>query len=232
MTLFSASEMIRLCPQLEQFTVRFRSDYVIAPEASVPAEPTSMAENHCLRTLTIRAEEDCSPFLHWLTLPALTEFVCFFYDEFEAESLPFVHQALLDFFTRSRCKLQNLKLSDCRFSASPFLECLEHETLQTIQALDISYHPKLTDDMLIRLADLPTPPRVLLPKLTHLTLEMCLAARRGMLGKMVFSRCCSPGHEAERLKSLKLTVEKFSKADKNFIEQATVEGLDASIKID
>ncbi|KAF8644280.1 hypothetical protein AX14_009441 [Amanita brunnescens Koide BX004] len=68
--------------------------------------------------------------------------------------------------------------------------------------------------MPIRLADLPTPPRVLLPKLTHLTLEMCLAARR-----------------AERLKSLKPTVEKLSKADKNFIEQATVEGLDTSIKI-
>ncbi|KAF8631936.1 hypothetical protein AX14_010876 [Amanita brunnescens Koide BX004] len=203
MTLFSASEMIRLCPQLEKFTVNFSLEYADV-DSHIPREPTSIVENHRLRRLSIRVEEDCSPFLHSLTLPSLTQFDCSFFNDLNDEMLPFTHQALLEFLTRSKCKLQKLKLGDCKLSAPAFLECLAHETLETIQSLDISHHPKLTDDILIHLTDLPTSPRVLLPKLTHLELEMCLAARRGMLGKMVFSRCCSPGHEAERILKMRL----------------------------
>jgi hypothetical protein len=39
----------------------------------------------------------------------------------------------------------------------------------------------------------------------------------------VFLRCRLPGHGAERLESIKLTVEKLSKVDKKFIEDATAD---------
>ena len=235
MACFSALEMVRQCPQLEELSVSLNPD---DPDHIIPRGPR--VENYHLQKLSIGIYEDCSSFLDSLKLPALTELmsslISSFFDDLEEDpgAVPFTDRSLLDFLTCSKCKLKKLKLSDCMFTDSVFLDCLAHESLETIEALNIEYRPKITDHVLSRLTDLPSPPapRVLLPKLTHLTLEMCLAASPGMLGDMVYSRYFSQ-ERAEQLEFLSLKVrDELSEEDKDIIEGAIEEGLDTSIVIE
>ena len=233
MTVSSASEMIRLCPQMEEFSVHLEQDHefmAMVADSHVPRG--SRVVNYHLQKLSISVEGDCSSLLDSLALPALREFLSFFYEDLDYAALPFTCHSLLAFLTQSKCKLKELRFYDCRFIDSAFLECLAHESLETIEVLDIAYNPKFTDPVLIGLTDLPSLPahRVLLPKLTHLTLKMCLAsASPGTLGGMLLSRYCSREHEApvERLESLSLMVRDgyLSEADKDIIEDAAAEGV-------
>ena len=166
MTLFSALEMIRLCPRLEEFTVDCSG---LDEVANLPREP--VVENHRLQRLRLYFYEDSSPLLQSMRLPALEEFN-YQFPEVDGDFYTSVQRSLLDFFTRSNCKLKKLRLSNCKFSADEFLECLEHEASKTVQELSIAEQPNLTDDVLLRLTYPPSPTasRILLPKLTHLTL--------------------------------------------------------------
>ena len=227
MTLFSALEMIRSCPRLEEFTVDCSGfDEVV----DLPGEP--IVENFRLRRLKLNVYEDSSPLLRAIRLPALEEFNYHFpevVDEFYAA----VRQSLLDFLTRSNCKLKKLGLSGCKFSADEFLECLEHEAFETIQELSITEQPELTDEVLLRLTYPPSPTssRTLLPKLTHLTLEYCLNTSPGTLGEMVSSRYYPETGEVEELEEFVLSVETLDEEDETILEDLAADGLDAKIEI-
>ena len=92
MRFYTALEMIRLCPQLEEFTTRLpkNSDY----------HQTTTVKNHHLRRLDITCGADCSPFFDSLVLPELGEFSL-------NSPTSFVNggRAFLDLLTRSNCKL-------------------------------------------------------------------------------------------------------------------------------
>ena len=147
MSLFFVSEIICLCPQLEEFLVGCsRLDEV----ANLPRIPK--VENGRLWKLTLTVYKDISPLLHSFMLPALEEFICYTENYEVVVPIPNLHfESFLDFLTRSHCKLKKLVLGDCKFSDDEFLECLEHEAFETIQELTIAQWPKLTDDVLLRL---------------------------------------------------------------------------------
>ena len=230
MSPFSVSEMIQLCPRLEEFWVGCSGFDEVA---NLPREPK--VENGLLRKLELYGYDDIIPLLHSLTLPALEQFTCS--SQSGVEDVPVIptdlHESLLDLLTRSKCKLKKLKLGDCNFSADGFLECLEHEAFETIQDLSIVEWPQLTDDVLIRLTHPPPPaaPRILLPKLTHLSLDYCLDASPGTLGEMVSSRYYTETNEVEELEVLVLTVQDLDEEDETIIEDLAADGLDTHISI-
>ena len=229
MTHFFVSEIIHLCPQLEEFLAGCSSlDEVV----NLPREPK--VENGRLRKLELSHCKDISPLLHSLTLPALEQFTCYAdNDEVVAPipNLPF--ESLVEFLTRSHCKLKTLMLGDWTLSADEFIECLEHEASETIQELWIAGFPTLTDDVLLRLTYPPSPtaPRILLPKLVHLTLDYCLCASPGILGKMVSSRHCPETGEVEELEVLLLSEHDLDEEDESIIEGLAADGLGTRISI-
>ena len=227
MTLFSALEMIRLCPRLEEFTVDCSG---LDEVANLPREP--VVENHRSQRLRLYFYEDSSPLLQSMRLPALEEFN-YQFPEVDGDFYTSVQRSLLDFFTRSNCKLKKLRLSNCKFSADEFLECLEHEASKTVQELSIAEQPNLTDDVLLRLTYPPSPTasRILLPKLTHLTLEYCLDASPEILGEMVSSRYYPETGKIEDLEELVLSVETLDEEDVAILEDLAADGLNAKISI-
>lgn len=244
MTFFTALEAIRLCPKLENFdvdvaTAAYNAGIDRVDDSRLPLNP--VVESRSLRALKFLVFDDCSPLLNSLTLPEMKDFTLevFIMDEMgdnePRQMLLDEHQAFLSLLTRSGCQLDRLKLGHCAFNSPAILECLEHNSLETIQALTIAnlYNQRiLKDDVLIRLTHPPpTPPsRPLLPKLTHLTFELCLAASPGTLGRMVHSRRFSwKEHGVQQLKSLSI-VGKLKEEDTNLINKAVSDGLDASIK--
>lgn len=239
MTFFTALEAIRLCPKLEKFdvdvaTAAHNAGIDRVDDSRLPLNP--VVESRSLRALKFLVFDDCSPLLNSLTLPEMKDFTLevFIMDEMgdnePRQMLLPEHQAFLGLLTRSGCQLDKLKLGHCAFNSPAILECLEHKSLETIQALTIAnlYNQRiLKDDVLIRLS---LPSRPLLPKLTHLTFELCLAASPGALGRMVHSRHFSwKEHGVEQLKSLSI-VGKLKEEDTNLINKAVSDGLNASIK--
>ena len=217
---FAALETIRLCPQLEHFTTHLTTE-------SIEGHHPTTVENHRLRTLTldISGHPDYSPFFDLLILPELKEFTMS-----ARSNAPSGRVAFLDFLTRSNCKLHKLELRYCAFE--PFVECLEHESFKSIQELKIKFSPQFTDDELIRLTDFPSPPapRVLLPKLTHLSLRLCLRASTGMLAEMVLSRRRQrDGHEAEPLQCLFVVNKELYKVDMKSIQDEVKQGFNGHI---
>ena len=243
MSFFSALEAIRLCPKLEKFdvdvaTAAYNAGIDRVDDSRLPLKP--VVENRSLRALKFLVFDDCSPLLDSLTLPEMRDFTLevFIMDEMgdnePRQMLLPEQQAFLGLLTRSGCQLDRLKLGHCAFSSSRILECLEHKSLETIQSLTIAnlYNQRiLKDDVLTRLTIPSSPPsRVLLPKLTHLTFELCLASSPGTLGRMVHSRRFSwKEHGVEQLKSLSI-VAKLKEEDTNLITKAASDGLNASIK--
>ena len=218
MTFFAALETIRLCPQLEDFTTCLIADN------HRHRHPT-MVENRRLRTLEINFDIACSPFFDSLILPGLSE--CSLIDGTPDGTGG--RRAFLDFLTRSNCKLYKLDLYSCAFG--PFIECLEHESFESIGELNIEDFPHFTDDELIGLIDFPSPgPRVLLPKLTHLTLDSCLEASRGMLAEMVLSRRRQQdGHKAEPLQYIRVANQELYEEDVNTIKVEIKAGLNGHL---
>src|SRR6266550_2959629 len=247
MTYFSASEVIRSCPKLEDLNVDFTplSGTAMVVDSRLPRK--SVVKSLSLRRLCIIVLEDSSPFLDSLTLPSLKEF------EFEVNpgdddddddddddegpllTTPPVHKAILDLLTRSNCKLDRVELINCGFSPSAILRCFEHNSLETIEALKIGNvrdQSMVNDEVIVRL-NIPTsssPSRILLPKLTRLELESCLGASSGMLGRMVHSRRFLPGkYGMERLKYFSVTGQELRQADKDLINKAVLDGLEVEI---
>jgi hypothetical protein len=240
MTLFAALEAIRLCPQLEEFDVNIATVLFFNWERDSRLPLNPVVENRSLRVLKILTYRDCSPFLNSLTLPALNKFTfkVVIADEYCAhgprEMVPEEHQAFLDLLTRSGCQLERLKIGHCAFTAPAILQCLEHKSLETIQALTIANHyylPIVSKDTLARLT-IPSPSRVLLPMLTDLTLEMCLGRCSGALGEMVYSRrCLWEKHGTAQLKSFSVE-SNLSNKDYDLISKAASDGLKTSILSD
>ena len=231
MSLFSVSETIRLCSQLEEFWVGCSA---LGGVANLPRKPTKV-KNGRLRTLELHFNGDIGPLLHSLTLPALEQLVCYAEND-EASMVPIPDlrfESLRDFLTRSGCKLKKLMLGECNFTADELLACLEHEASETIQDLTIEGLPKLTDDVLLRLAHppYPTAARILLPKLTHLTLKHCLHASPGTLGDMVYSRYHPETGEVAKLEFFALSVHDLNSEDLTIIEDLTADGLGTNISI-
>ena len=229
MSLFSVSEMIHLCSQLEEFWVGCSGRDEVA---NLPREPK--VENGRLRKLELYFYKDVSLLLHSLTLPALEQFICYTQNNEVDMQIPNLHfESLWDFLTRSHCKLKKLMLGDCKFSANELLECLEHEASETIQELTIAEWPKLTDDVLLRLTRPPSPtasaPRILLPKLTHLTLEYCLDTSPGILGAMVSSRYYPKTSKVKELEVLALSLRNLDSEDETTIKDLAADGLDTRI---
>ena len=185
-------------------------------------------ENRRLRTFTleISGSHDCSPFFDSLILPELGEFTLMSV----RSNPPSGCGAFLDFLTRSNYKLYKLEL--CYRAFEPFIKCLEHESFKSIQELNIKISPLFTDDELIRLTDFPSPPapRVLLPRLTHLTLQWCLSASSGMLGAMVLSRRRRrDGYVAELLQLLYVANDELHKEDVNSIREEAKDGFNGVV---
>jgi len=189
-------------------------------------------ENRRLRKLKLNVYEDSSPLLDSMILPAPEEFN-YHFPEVDDDFYTSVQQSLLDFLTRSNCKLKKLGLSDCKFSADEFLECLEHKASETIRELSIGEWPKLTDDVVLRLTYPPSPPasHILLPKLTHLALEYCLDASPGILGEMVFSRYHARTDEVEKFEDLVLSLQDLDEEDETIIRDMIADGLNTKIDI-
>ena len=230
MSLFSVSQMIHLCSQLEEFWVGYSG---LNNVANLPREPK--VENGRLRRLELHFGDDINSLLHSLTLPALEEFICYnTTDEISISSIPnSSFESLCDFLTRSHCKLKTLMLGDRKFTTDELLTSLEHEASETIQNLTIAHWPKLTDNVLLRLTYPPSPkaPRILLPKLTCLRLEFCLDASPGILGAMVSSRYYPETDEVEELEVLVLSVHDLDSEDEIIIKDLAADGLDAYISI-
>ncbi|KAF8346115.1 hypothetical protein F5887DRAFT_123620 [Amanita rubescens] len=221
LSVFSVLEIIQSCPRLEDFKVGCPDEV-----ANLPRE--LKVENGRLRKLELNVYGDISLLLLSLTLPALEHFT---YSTLSDEDVipTTLHESLLDFLTRSKCKLEKLELRYCKFSADEFLECLEHEASKTIQKLCIIEWPRFTDDVLLRLTYPPFPsaPRILLPKLKHLALESCVDASPSILGEMVSSRYYPGTVEAEQLEVLVLLVEEdLDEEDEAIIEDLVADGLE------
>ena len=141
------------------------------------------------------------------------------------------HRAFLDFLTRSNCELHRLDLCFCAFG--PFVECLEHKSFKNLENLKIEELPRFTDVELIGLVDFPSSgPRVLLPKLTHLTLVCCLYASKGLLAEMVRSRRHQQdGHQAEPLQCIHVVNYELYEEDVKFIEDEIKGGFNGRVDV-
>jgi hypothetical protein len=218
------SEAIRPCPQLEEFQASL--DIFSVWDNRLPRTP--IVENHHLRTLKITSA--CfSPLFSSSTLPSLREITFSTGDP----NTPFVlgSSSLLDLLTRSNCRLDAIRLYDGVLWGSDVLQLIEHKSLETVQELgidDCRNHPMFTDDILILLT---LPPlhacHVLLPKLKHLTLGLCVALDAKILGKMIHSRrCLRQEHGAERLQVILLTApQDVGFEDDDLMHQAISDGL-------
>ena len=213
---------IRACPKLIDFQAALNDDL----DGAWPFEIAVV--NNSLQKLELLVHRSCGPLLQRLTLPALTDIRIDFHRE-TAAPLRDVHEDLLGFFTRSKCKLDRLKLIDCSFEDVALLKCLEHHACASLTDLGImnsSPTPILTDPVLAALADTPTgKDDLLLPNLAHLTLQMCLDASSGILGMMIMSRCILWDKE-DQLQSVDLRFVNLDKLDLNYIRLAEMQGLD------
>ncbi|KAF8343315.1 hypothetical protein F5887DRAFT_1103970 [Amanita rubescens] len=228
-TIFDASEAIRICQRLEEFHVKLAEHFMI-PDNRLTRKP--IVENHHLQTLVITSEYG-SPFFQSLKLPSLREFGL---DVGEPKPAIYLGlKPLLTFLTRSGCELDTLRLKNCILGGAWLLELFEHQSLETVQMLTIENsrnHRMFTDDVLIRLTN-PPPivSRVLLPNLTRLTLEMCVArsASPSTLGRMVYSRRCSwQEHGTKQLKFLSLITPEIDFLHDALLREAISDGLVAN----
>lgn len=226
-SIFDASEAIRLCPRLEEFQA---SPYSSGPDSRLPRSPT--VENHSLRTLMITSRHFRLLF-NSLTLPSLREVSLNIGDPDDTSYFEF--PGFLDFLTRSGCKLDTIRLKNWTLSEAMVLVLLEHRSLDTVQVLTInnSYnHRMFTEDVLIRLTNPPiAESRVLLPNLTRLTLGKCIAhdVSPSTLGRMIHSRRCSwDEYGTEQLTFLSLITPGIDLFHDPWLREAISDGLVAN----
>ncbi|KAF8343672.1 hypothetical protein F5887DRAFT_971568, partial [Amanita rubescens] len=212
--------IIQSCSKLTDLTVKLMDDI---PE-SLPCE--SVVTNRSLRKLDLCVFEICNPLLERLTLPALTDILFNF-----KTAVPDFLEELMRFFSRSKCKLNQMVLEDCGFDDIEFLECLEHDSCASITDLQISNiwrgaQAMFTDAVLIPLTDMPSAKNnVLLPKLTHLSLDFCLGGSPSRLGTMALSRRI-PFHKQDQLQHLHIQYTKLDERDIYLLQLAETLGLE------
>ena len=161
-----------------------------------------MVINRSLRGLQLQVYEICNPLLERLTLPALTN-ISFDFVFPSVTPVPGFQEELLNFLSRSKCKLNKLVLEECGFEDVELLECFEHDScasLMDLRIVNIRNAPMFSDAVLIPLTDMPSAGNnVLLPKLTHLSLNSCLGGSPSRLGAMILSRRI-PFHKQDQLR--------------------------------
>ncbi|KIL67315.1 hypothetical protein M378DRAFT_22897 [Amanita muscaria Koide BX008] len=224
-------DILRTCQMLVEFNVEIDDD--LSLEVRSRRKPV---ENQSLRSFQICVYIACPGLLESLILPALTDFSL--YTDFDIHSyiLPrSVHPQLLRLFTRSKCKLEKLSLENCGFNDAGILKCLKHDSCSSLTELEIVNdfdRPMFTDRVIRALTNkdgLSEGNNVLLPKLSCLSLEMCVSASPGILGLMIITRCLWWDKD-NQLKSLSLTVrDDLDDIDEAFLKIAEESGLEVEI---
>ena len=221
MSSLEALLIIRSCPKLTDIRIALNDGL----DGTFPGNIGVVNNN--LQKLELIVHRTCGPLLERLTLPALTDICIDFYRDTDVP-LRDVHEELLGFFNRSKCKLDRLGLIDCSFGDAALLKCLEHHACASITELGILnlYHtPIMTDTVLFALADSRLgKDDLLLPNLAHLTLQMCFDGSPGILGMMIMSRCMMWVKE-DQLQSVDLRFVKLDKQDLDYIQLAAMQGL-------
>ncbi|KAM6495449.1 hypothetical protein JOM56_008155 [Amanita muscaria] len=226
-------DILRTCQTLVEFNLGVDGD----PSLDGVRSRRKPVENRSLRSFQIRLYQTCSGLFQNLTLPALTDFsLDTDFDSLSYISPRSVHTQLLRLFTRSKCKLEKLRLENCGFDDARILKCLKHDSCSSLTGLDIwnEYdRPMFTDIVISALTDndgLPEDNNALLPHLSRLSLEMCVSASPGVLGLMVIKRCLW-WNEDNRLKSLCLVADDLNDIDGAFLKIAEESGLDVEIHL-
>ncbi|KAF8350996.1 hypothetical protein F5887DRAFT_190044 [Amanita rubescens] len=192
-----------------------------------------MVINRSLRELQLRVSEIRNPLLERLTLPALTNIS--FDLTFNQTPMPDFQGELMRFLSRSKCKLNRLVLEDCGLDDVELLECLEQDSCASLTDLRISNTdngPMFTDAVLIPLTDIPSAENdVLLPKLTHLSLEFCFGGSPSRFGTMILSRRI-PIHKQDQLRHLDIHYIKLDERDIYLLQLAESLGLEAKFDVE
>ena len=219
--------IIQSCSKLTDLDVELSDDV----HESLPCE---MIINKSLRKLQLSVSKTCNPLLKRLTLPALTD-IYFGFIFASVKPVPGFQEELLRFFSRSKCKLNQLTLEECGFEDVELLECFEHDSCASLMDLRIANlydTPMFTDAVLIPLTDLPWPENdVLLPKLTHLSLGYCLDGSPSRLGTMIMSRCI-PFHKQDRLRHLDIQYTELYEEDFHLLQLAESLGLQVVLDVE
>ncbi|KIL67342.1 hypothetical protein M378DRAFT_301779 [Amanita muscaria Koide BX008] len=223
--------ILQTCQKLVELNVSVDDD----PSLDGVRSRRKPVENRSLRSfhiIYVHITCYCSGLLQSLTLPALTDFsLDTYFDSLSSISSRSVHTQLLRLFTRSKCKLEKLRLGGCGFDDASILKCLKHDSCSSLTELEISNvfnRPMFTDRVILALGF----NNVLLPNLSRLSLEMCLSASPGVFGLMILTRCLW-WDKGDQLKSLSLTVrDELEDIDGAFLKIANKSGLDVEITID
>ncbi|KAF8636959.1 hypothetical protein AX17_003135 [Amanita inopinata Kibby_2008] len=232
MSLYDVVKTIESCPELVELVANINGD--LGRDSRLPRKPC--VKHRKLRKLDLYLYQNCGSVLDSLLLPALTDLSLDNNSHYAYEGKCFVFRPiwkwLSRFLTHSKCKLEKLALSNSGFTSSMILQCLRHESLLGLTQLKIDNdynEPMFTDELLTRLTEIPCDTREsLLPNLSHLTLQLCVVASPGMLGKMIFSRCHS-WVEEDRLKSFTFLGQDIDADDHFFIDCACHLGLKVDI---
>ncbi|KAF8637738.1 hypothetical protein AX17_002613 [Amanita inopinata Kibby_2008] len=225
---YTILEMIQNCPELLDLSVHINGG--ASEDDVLPYRPRVLHKR--LRMLDM-SNGIKGYLLDSLTLPALKDLSLLFTEhlDYYAGTAEMIKRQLQCLFSRSECTLDKLALYDCGFRAPRFLEFLQHGALSTLTELKVENSricQMFTDDILLQLTDTPSgASELLLPKLSLLSLALCTSASPGMLGRMVFSRCC-PLKE-NRLKSFLLYARHTDESDEDYIDQARQNGLKVDI---
>ncbi len=213
--------VIQSCSKLTDLEVELQDDV----HESLSCE---MVINRSLRELQLHVFKIHNPLLERLTLPALTELSF----DFIPIPVPGFQEELLRFFSRSKCKLTRLVLEECGFDDVRLFECLEHDSCSSLMDLRISNTvdtPMFTDAVLIPLTDIPSAENnVLLPKLTHLSLDFCLGGSPSRLGTMILSRRI-PFHKQDQLRRLDIQYTELDERDIHLLQLAESLGLEVTL---
>ncbi|KAF8636176.1 hypothetical protein AX17_003736 [Amanita inopinata Kibby_2008] len=235
MSFYTVVKTIESCPELVELVANVDGN-LVGRDRRLPRKPR--VEHRKLRKLDVHLYESCGSFLDSLLLPALTDLSLNNDSDYACEGSFVFHpvwKQLSRFLTHSQCKLERLALYSSGFNASMFLQCLRHKSLLGLTELKIeNVHnkPIFTDEVLACLTDIPCGTQEsLLSNLSHLTLEMCVVASPGMLGKMIFSRCYS-WVEEDRLKSFTFVGRSIDARDNLFLDNARDLGLKVDITLD
>ncbi|KAM6495450.1 hypothetical protein JOM56_008156, partial [Amanita muscaria] len=146
-------DILRTCQTLVELNVDVDDDLSL-DEVRSRRKPV---ENRSLRSFQICVSQTCSGLLQSLTLPALTDFsLDTDFDSLDYISSRSVHTQLLRLFTRSKCKLEKLRLGDCGFNDARILKCLKHDSCSSLTELEIGNafnRPMFTDRVIQPLTD-------------------------------------------------------------------------------
>ncbi|KAM6491007.1 hypothetical protein JOM56_013246 [Amanita muscaria] len=216
--------VIQCCPRLESLSLHVKEGY--------SSSTWSIIQHDTLWRLHLDVRSvNANGVFGRLILPALTDLSLWgsqCNNEFESR---FSRSSLVNFFTRSSCRLQKFEFHCFGFRPGDFLEYLCHQSCQTLTQLVIQgdkdfkdFIPMVNSNLLIRL----TYPdgdgdATLCPQLRHLTLNYCYCSDKsfpGVLGRMIQSRCLGRAQNAQ-LRSLQLRdIDSLSKEDDELLQFA------------